>query len=232
VSKGLTQAEAKATIMNFAGFLNFRVPLDYKIRDTWKALYGVDGTGGGGFHSASAPGGRGVVTIAAGNHKSSAALQRTLQHEVLGHFLINTYPPAEKRQIIENIISSENSPHLSANWDKVKTIYPDMPLTVQAEEVYASVAERLDLSRIPSAEEDTCLHNSNRLITTADIENSILNRVRDLQAGALEQKTFPDTDIHTGPFISANLERRLAEWRVDHGVDRGPAPTEPSGPRI
>lgn len=150
MTKGLTREKAKAAIMNFERFLNFKVRLDYKVRDTWKDFYGIDGAGGGGFHSATSPGGRGFITIVAGNHKSTAALQRTLQHEVLGHYLINTYSPAEKRLVIENILASKNSPPLSASWDKVKTIYPDMPLTVQAEEVYASFAERLNISRSPA----------------------------------------------------------------------------------
>jgi len=237
MSKGLTLDDAKSVILSFAESLNFRIPLDYKVRDSWKELYGVDGTAGGGFHSAESVSERGIVTIAAGNHRSKAALQRTLQHEVLGHYLINTYSPMEKKQIIRNIIASENSPSLSPHWEKVKTIYPDVPISIQAEEVYASIAERIDISPPFQLTTDNVSLNASKgvndnEIAIEDIENSILTRFSLLKDGKIQQKTFPNTDVHSGPYVGSDLERRVTQWRNNHGMDKEIAkPTEPA-PRI
>ncbi|MFA0809339.1 hypothetical protein [Microbulbifer epialgicus] len=232
MNKGLTEGEAKSIIMNFAGLLNFKTPLDYRVRASWKELYGIDGTGGGGYHSAKAPGERGIIAIAAGNHKSATALKKTLQHEVLGHFLINTYSPTEKRQVLENIILSQESPSLMGSWNRVRALYPEMSISMQAEEVYARVSEHLNLSKKPIFHEDPCLKKECQPLTLNDLENSILNRICDLKEGLLEQKTFPDNDVHKGVFISSSLEKKLERWRSDHGVVNDDPSPPGTGPRI
>ena len=112
-------------------------------------LYGTDGLCGGAFHSAESKSDRGFVTIAANNHKSKEAVQRTLQHEILGHYLINTYSPQAKREVIGRIMATQNEPSLEEQWRKVKFAYPDKSLSIQTEELFASIAERIDINKSP-----------------------------------------------------------------------------------
>tara|TARA_R110002049_G_scaffold34563_4_gene112597 strand:- start:2119 stop:2832 length:714 start_codon:yes stop_codon:yes gene_type:complete len=231
MNKGVALNEAKSVVMNFVESLNFKVPLDYKIRETWRELYGVNGTGGGGFHSALSEHDRGLVTISSNNHRSKSALERTLKHEVLGHFLINTYSPQEKRVVIENIIAAEYSQSLSNQWNKVKTIYPDITKSIQAEEVYAGVAEGVDVWAANDKVIEKPLSKRSYLLSGAevspsDLENDILSRIADLKNGLLKQQTFPSNDVHSSQFILNNLEHRASEWRDNNHISK----TKPSSP--
>lgn len=49
-------------------------------------------------------------------------------------------------------------------------------------------------------------------ITLQDIENTIQHRVDLLKSGELEQKTFPDTDVHSRMNTDGGFERRVSEW--------------------
>jgi hypothetical protein len=218
MSRGLSRAEVQSIALDFVESLNYKVPLDFRIRDTWKQLYGADGLCGGAFHSAESKSDRGFVTIAANNHKSKEAVQRTLQHEILGHYLINTYSPLAKREVIGRIMASQNEPSLEEQWRKVRFAYPDKPLSIQAEELFASIAERVDINKSPNISADPLLENSTAL-TLQSIETSIQYRANTLKDGNLTQQTFPDTDVHSGPFIGANLERRVTEWRSNNPTD-------------
>lgn len=226
MSRGLSRAEVQSIALDFAESLNYKVPLDYRIRDTWKQLYGTDGLCGGAFHSAESKSDRGFVTIAANNHKSKEAVQRTLQHEILGHYLINTYSPQAKREVIGRIMATQNEPSLEEQWRKVKFAYPDKSLSIQTEELFASIAERIDINKSPNISADPLLANSTTT-TFQSIESSIQHRVDMLKEGKLTQQTFPDTDVHSGPFISSNLERRVTEWRSNNPSDHQPKPPAP-----
>lgn len=213
MAKGLSVGQAQAVAMDFAESMNFRVPLDFKIRDTWKEIYGFDSTYGGAYHSAPSEGARGFVTIAAGNHQAADALQRTLQHEILGHFLINTYTPAEKQDAITKIMEADhrNEPSLAGHWDKAKALYPDKPRSVQAEEVFAMIAERTQINHDHHFKMSDQILGKTQ-ITLQDIENTIQHRVDLLKSGELEQKTFPDTDVHSRMNTDGGFERRVSEW--------------------
>lgn len=226
MSRGLSRAEVQSIALDFVESLNYKVPLDYRIRDTWKQLYGTDGLCGGAFHSAESKSDRGFVTIAANNHKSKEAVQRTLQHEILGHYLINTYNPQEKREAIISIMATQNEPSLEEHWRKVKSAYRDKPLSIKAEELFATIAERVDINKSPNISADPLLANSTKT-TFQSIESSIQHRVAMLKEGKLTQQTFPDTDVHSGPFISSNLERRVTEWRSNNPSDHQPKPPAP-----
>lgn len=224
MSRGLSTAEVQTVALNFVASLNYKVPLDFKIRDTWKEIYGFDSLCGGAFHSAEKPGERGFVTVAAKNHRSPDAVQRTIQHEILGHYLLNTYTPAEKREVIGRIMSTQNEPNLAEQWQKVKHHYPDKNLSIQAEELFAAIAERIDIHKRPKSIGDSLLNDSGT-VTLDSIESTILHRVKLLKDGLLGQKTYPSTDVHAGPVSGVDLERRLEGWRRDRGID--PTPTKP-----
>lgn len=224
MSKGLSRAEVQTVALNFVASLNYKVPLDFKIRDSWKEIYGFDSMCGGAFHSAEKPGQRGFVTIAANNHRSIDAVQRTIQHEILGHYLLNTYTPAEKQEVINKLMSTQGETSLADHWHKVKHQYSDKNQSIQAEELFAAIAERIDIHKRPKALGDNLLNDAGS-VTLDSIESTILHRVRLLQDGLLTQKTYPSTDVHNGPISGVELERRLEGWRRDRGIE--PSPVKP-----
>jgi len=230
MGKGVSKEAAKTIAIDFVNSLNYQVPLDFKIRDSWKELYGVDGIGGGGFHSAVSNNERGIVTVAANNHRSNAAVLRTLQHEILGHYLVNTYTPQEKRAAIAGIMASQNEPSLKEHWQKVNAQYSEMPLSIQAEEVFASIAERVDINPLNHPTKDLLLTETSS-INLNSVESSIQHRVNLLKAGELEQKTFPNTDIHSGPFAGFDLELRATEWKRNHPAPEVQTQSPPQSPR-
>ncbi|WP_045861805.1 hypothetical protein [Teredinibacter purpureus] len=225
MSKGLSVAEAQAVALSFVESMNYQVPLDYKIRDSWKELYGFDSLCGGAFHSAEGQGDRGFATIAAGNHRSKEALQRTLQHEVLGHYLINTYTPTEKSDVIKKIMDAgqSNEPSLERHWNQVRNQYSEKHPSVQAEEVFALIAERVEVNHNHHFKTTDDILNSPG-VTLSGIQSTIQHRIDLLKAGDLEQQTFPSNDVHSQINLKG-FERRAGDWMADHQRTETPSPT-------
>lgn len=61
----------------------------------------------------------------------------SLRHEVLGHFGVNTFTPAEKRSLLDGIIAARDEPSMAPLWKQVERQYQQAPLDVKAEEVFA-----------------------------------------------------------------------------------------------
>ncbi|MBI0552589.1 LPD38 domain-containing protein [Pectobacterium parmentieri] len=68
-------------------------------------------------------------------------IRRTLRHEVLGHYGLNTFKPADKRLVLDAIIKTQDDPKYRSLWEQVKQNYSDKPEFHQAEEVFAHAAE-------------------------------------------------------------------------------------------
>ena len=109
--------DAKALVIDFCATYPVASSLGYKLRETQEELYGphatreAAGTILGSFH----PGG-GRVLFATSNFGSDEEFKRSLRHEVLGHFGINTFNPAEKRAVLDGIIEARNEPSTAGIW--------------------------------------------------------------------------------------------------------------------
>lgn len=84
-----------------------------------------------------------VVVIDRSAHDSVRDAEDTLRHEVLGHYGLNLFSPADKRQILERVLASQKMPTMFRVFSAARRDYPDMgPNSLElAEEVFARVAQ-------------------------------------------------------------------------------------------
>ncbi len=139
---GVSVSEAQRTVDAFMARYQGNIPLSVRVAATQEELYGPQATAAnvgrlkGGYHPA-----KGVMTVVAGNARGVRDIQRTLRHEILGHYGLNTFTAEEKRILLDRILETQDAPSLAPVWETVRRNYADSPLDVQAEEVFAHVAE-------------------------------------------------------------------------------------------
>ncbi len=112
---------------------------------------------------------RRLAAFAASNFRNEAHFRRTLRHELIGHFGINTFSEGEKRGLLAAIEASKSEPSIKPIWDKVDRNYPQLTDSQKAEEVYAFVCETVAPGHaINTAQNeqvfiDTCIENRENL---------------------------------------------------------------------
>lgn len=99
-SKGLSVKEAQAVVDRFLADYNGNIPLRNLVRANQEDIYGPQASRekigiriDGAYHPGS-----GLITIVASNMGDEGAIVRTLRHELLGHFGLNTFDPEEKER--------------------------------------------------------------------------------------------------------------------------------------
>ncbi|QHQ15787.1 hypothetical protein GMW39_07805 [Pectobacterium parmentieri] len=68
-------------------------------------------------------------------------IRRTLRHEVLGHYGLNTFKPADKKLVLDALLQTRQDPKFRSLWEQVEQNYSDKQESFQAEEVFAHAAE-------------------------------------------------------------------------------------------
>lgn len=192
--------DAKALVIDFCATYPVASSLGYKLRETQEELYGphatreAAGTILGSFH----PGG-GRVLFATSNFGSDEEFKRSLRHEVLGHFGINTFSPAEKRAVLDGIIEARNEPSTADIWAKVDQLYPGKSDSRKAEEVFAFVCEDIESlaygNAIGGAQSfrETCIERS-RPMQIRDLINVTTMVAEGLHDRSRSQQIFPTAD--------------------------------------
>lgn len=211
---GVTEDKAEQVASEFAAYLNYSLPYDFQIRAAWRDIYGVESTSGGAYHPAESADSRALVTIAAGNHASPAAIQRTLQHEILGHMMLNTYTPQQKAHVLNQLIEAKDTPSLAPVWDKVDQLYSDQSIGIRAEEVLCHIAENTNLRSVASPGYDPLLISASSP-TYDTVEASIAYKIGRAQAHKLRFQTFPDTDIHSQVSNVFECRQAAGNWLQD-----------------
>lgn len=136
---------AKELVIEFCSTYPVASTIGYKIRETQEELYGPQatreaaGTILGSFH----PGG-GRALFATANFDTDEKFRRSLRHEILGHFGINTFKPEEKRAILEVIIEARTAPDVMPLWKEVDEFYVGISDLRKAEELSAFACEAID----------------------------------------------------------------------------------------
>lgn len=201
--RGVAVGEAQRVVDDFMSRYQGNIPLQVRVAATQEELYGPRasiakvGRLKGAYHPA-----RGVMTIVAGNANGVRDIQRTLRHEILGHYGLNTFTPTEKRALLDRLLETQRSPSLAAVWDTVRRNYPDAPLDIQAEEIFAHVAE-VERTTLGQAW-DRVLTGLQRAVRAAGLSRGPL-RLAELhelarqigegvRTGRRAQQTFPATD--------------------------------------
>lgn len=223
----VTPAEARQVCSDFARSMNLNLDIGFMVRDSWKDIYGAEGTAGGGFHSAEDKAGQSFITIAAGNHASIDAVKRTVQHEVAGHYLINTYSPDVKSDILTAIINSKNNESMKPAWNHVESKYTELSISMQAEEVWAYIAEKSNLDLAATVDIARLKLNPSKF-EYSDFETIVQSRVDKLRNGALSQQIFPANDVHNIVDDRYNSKLIADEWKARQEPDAVVSPSKPS----
>jgi putative DNA primase/helicase len=220
----LTVDDVKADVIAFCREYPAAASLAYKIRDTQQELFGVQATVEryGILTAAYFPRSR-RVDIAASAFRDHEEVARTLRHEVLGHYALNTFQPAHKRAILDAIGATRGNPAFAQTWSDVDTNYPGRSEIGKAEEVYCAFAEYAAAGRASSngqtALEQTCF-SKQRPMTDRDLA-AIVDHVADgLHRNTRRQQTFPATDAEqfrsaerTNDIKASTYDERVADHR-------------------
>lgn len=219
-AKGMTKAKVDAVVEAFKAAYNGNIPLTFRVEQSQKDVYGegaVDDEGNplivkGAYHptgrSQRAPGTTAVlqypgrVVLIAENLENEADVLATLRHEVFGHFGLNTFSAAVKRQILDAISASRDMPGLRKLWAKIDRTYADKTESERAEEVFAYVAEqeRFGLKALydqvlnwlaTAARKMGMLDGQVTRAELATMAKQIAGGVRD---GKVRQRTWPQSD--------------------------------------
>lgn len=196
----LTIERAKALVVEFCATYPVASTIGYKIRETQEELYGPQatreaaGTILGSFH----PGGRRAL-FATANFDTDEKFRRSLRHEILGHFGINTFNPTEKRAVLKTIIEARKSPDVMPLWQEVDELYVGISDIRKAEELFAFACEMIDpdtragyVAGAQSLQQvfmDRArpMHMSDLINVTAMVAEGLHDRSR-------SQQTFPESD--------------------------------------
>ncbi|RMN11896.1 DUF5710 domain-containing protein, partial [Pseudomonas savastanoi] len=209
----LTIDHAKKLVIEFCATYPVASTISYKIRETQEELYGPQatreaaGTILGSFH----PRGRRAV-FATANFSKDEEFTRSLRHEILGHFGINTFNPSEKRAVLNALIDARTEPSTAALWTKVDQLYPGISDLRKAEEVFAFACEEIDPDAHANTLEgarsfrETCIDRS-RPMQISDLINLTSMVAEGLHDRSRSQQNFPASDnaqfkIETAPRTS------------------------------
>lgn len=191
---------AKVLVLEFCATYPVSSTIGYKIRETQEELYGPQatreaaGTILGSFH----PRGRRAL-FAAANFDTDEKFRRSLRHEILGHFGINTFKPEEKRAILEVIIEARNAPDVMPLWQEVDELYLGISDIRKAEELFAFACEVIDPDK--RAEYAPGLDSLQQVFMTRarpmlmrDLINITTMVAEGLHDRSRSQQTFPASD--------------------------------------
>ncbi|RMN37434.1 putative DNA primase, partial [Pseudomonas cannabina] len=209
----LTIDHAKKLVIEFCATYPVASTISYKIRETQEELYGPQATreAAGTILGSFRPG-RGRAEFAISNFRDEDHFRRTLRHEVLGHYGINTFNPAEKRAVLEGVIQSRNDPGMAALWAEVARIYPQLTDSMKAEEVFAFACERIvspirgNVAEGARSFRETCIERT-RAMQVSDLINLTTMVAEGLHDRSRSQQNFPASDnaqfkIETAPRTS------------------------------
>ena len=148
------------------------------------------------------------ITLFTEVHKDKKDIQRSIQHELMGHLLLRTYASDQANNILDSILESRYDPSLAPAWGSVQARYPEESLRLQAEEVFAFTAETVDLNADP-------LLNTHRLgkstgaVDLRDLRQEIFLATQELRQGHREiniaGRKLPQKARNEDPLI-ANLQ--------------------------
>ncbi|RBG59351.1 toxin, partial [Xanthomonas oryzae pv. oryzae] len=125
---GLSVEEAQQAVDEFLAEYNGNIPVTAVVRATQEEIYGSEASReklgyriDGAYHPA-----RRIFTLAASNMGDEGAVRRTLRHELLGHYGLNTFSPAEKRALLDRVLETRHEPSLSHIWKRVERDYASL----------------------------------------------------------------------------------------------------------
>ncbi|MBF0137208.1 MAG: hypothetical protein HQL65_13290, partial [Magnetococcales bacterium] len=160
---------------------------------------------------------RRVILIASALDNEADA-RTTIRHETIGHFGLNLLAPGGKDRVYRQIQNSKSDPTLQKIWQSVEKGYPELNPQQQAEEVFASIAERAkDIGgvRVAWNRIKATLRNGLRTIsfidektTEIELEELAQTLAHGIRSG-WPQRIFPKDNA--SQFIAPSSEQSVAE---------------------
>ena len=188
--------------------------VEFEIGETQEELYGKHATreaAGTIFGSYSPCEGR--ARFAAANFSTHHQFRRSLRHEILGHFGINTFNRGEKRALLDAIVEARAVPSLGPLWQHVDRHYPGMSDSRKAEEVFAFACERIepgeqiDHNRCVDSFLDVCIDRI-RPLELRDLRYITTLVAQGLHDRTRSQRIFPVSDNDQFRKSSALIDSR------------------------
>ena len=174
--------------------------ITYNLAEHQEEIYGPENTVAlrgrisGSYRAASCG-----ADFALANSDSNEKFERTLRHEILGHFGINTFKPDEKRAVLNAIIEARSEVGLETLWGYVDRLYPGQSDMRNAEEVYALACEAIEPSDRSAAIDgqksyDGVCVSRTRAMRISDLINLTTMVAEGLHDSTRSQQTFPESD--------------------------------------
>ncbi|MEW5250883.1 zincin-like metallopeptidase domain-containing protein [Microbulbifer sp. 2201CG32-9] len=200
----LSVAQVDVIAQQFIAEYNGNIPLVIRTRENQEDIYGpqnAERISGirieGGYHPAI-----GTVALVASRFHNEKQVSRTLQHEILGHYGLNTFTPDQKRDLLYRVLETRQESSLAPIWKKVDRHYPELSELKKAEEVFAFVAEdqrsfmqrSWDKVRASLQKALRATGLSNRPLTLPELRQQALAIAHGIRAGRRQQQTFPTND--------------------------------------
>lgn len=202
-AKGMSVLEAQAVADDFLASYNGNIPLQVRVAAKQEDLYGPKATPErvgvikGAYHAKS-----GLLTLAAVHLQDRADAIRTLRHETVGHFGLNTLTPDGKLDLLRKVIASKGERGLSEIWAKVDEHYAEKSELERAEEVFAFAAEQ-DRGTLGRAWDSILATLAKALRAVGLIRGAVTmpelrqlaHRISEgIRTGKAKQQTFPESD--------------------------------------
>jgi len=200
--KGMPVEDVQAIAKQFMQDYNGNIPLKLRVVNTQEEAYGPNGTEEkigvvkGAYHPKS-----GFFILAASNLRNEADARATMRHEILAHYGLNTFNKEDKKAILNKIIASKKT-QLKEEWKEIEALYSDKDEYVQAEEVFAKIAEnkrtfkRAIADKIISLVYRALRHIglAKQPISRSELRQIIASISEGIRRGDMKQKTFPKSD--------------------------------------
>lgn len=212
--------QAKEVIIDFCQTYPVAAGLGFHVRATQEELFHEQATveKAGRIFAAYFPR-QHYVAVASTAHRDTESLERTLRHEILGHFGLNTFDAREKRAVLTAIVNGREQPGLKSVWVGVERGYPQLTPLRQAEEVFASLCEAIDSDTRVNDVRGQLVFMETVLVKTRPMTATDLGTIAGWVATGMKdrtrvQRTFPADDIEqfkqAPPPVADDSRRRSA----------------------
>lgn len=201
----LTKEECEEVVALYLERHNITDKLDFIIAENSIALYGKPMIHWAGYFSCSQDKEpkHGRIEIFSEKFSSQNELYMALNHEVLGHYGLNTFDPKDKKQLLDAIIEAKDSNDFREMWEDIEIFYGQKNIYERAEEVYARTCEDIFPVNYPDKYQarlkgETALNEifNGQASLTFDHLLAITDMVAtDIRDGSRQQKTFLEDDI-------------------------------------
>lgn len=231
----VTREQVEKAFNDFQKAHNNNIPVKLIIANQPKDIYGerITEKDNRSIEAAFYPVSRRLVVFTA-NIRDEERLRHAINHELVGHYGINTLKPTEKRDLLERISQSREQPTLKPYWQYVDREYSKLTESKKAEEIFAFIAEysqnRVSVPRTQRVEPD--LGTSAKPLNKYELRAITESIDNGITAGIRPQRTFPKDDqsqfskiVELEPIKRLNFEnpeRAAVQEKVASAVEANP----------